>query len=61
MTRLDAHYPGYGFAQHVGYATRMHAEALERLGPTPVHRRSFRPDRFVEGAFNGLGASPKTL
>ncbi len=47
MTRLDLAHPGYGFAQHAGYATRMHAEALERLGPTPAHRRSFRPDRFL--------------
>ncbi|MBV8661922.1 MAG: ribonuclease HII [Hyphomicrobiales bacterium] len=47
MTRLDSDYPGYGFAQHAGYATRAHTEALDRLGPTPAHRRSFRPDRFV--------------
>ena len=42
MTRLDAAYPDYGFARHAGYATRGHAEALARLGPTPFHRRSFR-------------------
>ena len=46
MTRLDSVHPGYGFAQHAGYATRIHTEALDRLGPTPLHRRSFRPDRF---------------
>ena len=46
MTRLDSVHPGYGFAQHAGYATRVHTEALARLGPTPLHRRSFRPDRF---------------
>ena len=46
MTRLDAVHPGYGFARHAGYATRVHTEALTRLGPTPLHRRSFRPDRF---------------
>jgi ribonuclease HII len=44
MTRLDSAHPGYGFAQHSGYATRMHAEALARLGPTPAHRRSFKPN-----------------
>jgi len=43
MARLDAAYPGYGFASHVGYATRAHLEALARLGPTPFHRRSFKP------------------
>jgi ribonuclease HII len=42
MRRLDAVCPGYGFARHVGYATREHVEALARLGPTPFHRRSFK-------------------
>ena len=41
MQRLDLEYPGYGFAEHKGYATAEHREALRRLGPTPVHRRSF--------------------
>jgi ribonuclease HII len=43
MVRLDAQYPGYGFARHKGYGTRQHGEALSRLGPTPAHRRSFAP------------------
>lgn len=49
MCRLDGNYPGYGFAQHKGYGTRVHAEALERLGVTDQHRRSFKPvaDRLV--------------
>jgi ribonuclease HII len=38
----DRTYPGYGFAQHVGYGTRAHHEALLRHGPCPIHRRSFR-------------------
>jgi ribonuclease HII len=42
MTRLDKVHPGYGFADHAGYATRAHVEALARLGPTALHRRSFR-------------------
>lgn len=42
MIELDAQYPGYGFAEHKGYGTRAHYEAIERLGPSPVHRRSFR-------------------
>lgn len=41
MRTLDGRYPGYGFADHVGYATRAHREALLRLGPCPIHRRSF--------------------
>jgi ribonuclease HII len=47
MVELDARYPGYGFAQHKGYPVRAHVEALERLGPCPVHRRSFAPVRRV--------------
>jgi ribonuclease HII len=43
MRRLDAALPGYGFAQHKGYATREHLAALARLGPSPQHRRSFAP------------------
>jgi ribonuclease HII len=34
-------YPGYGIGSHKGYATREHREAIIRLGPTPLHRRSF--------------------
>jgi ribonuclease HII len=43
MERLDARYPGYGFARHKGYPTAEHRAALDRLGPCPVHRRSFGP------------------
>lgn len=43
MLAYDAEYPGYGFARHKGYGTREHLEALERLGPCPIHRRSFAP------------------
>jgi len=41
MRRLDGEYPGYGFARHMGYATREHIRALRRLGASPIHRRSF--------------------
>jgi len=41
MVELDVQYPGYGFAQHKGYGTRAHYEALERLGPCYVHRLGF--------------------
>lgn len=39
----DTEYPGYGFAQHKGYGTKVHMEALRHLGPCPIHRMSFRP------------------
>ena len=45
MQALDRQYPGYGIAGHKGYPTAVHLEALQRLGPTPVHRRSFGPVR----------------
>ncbi|GIU74121.1 MAG: ribonuclease HII [Bryobacteraceae bacterium] len=43
MDELDGRYPGYGIARHKGYATAEHCQALRRLGPTPLHRRSFSP------------------
>jgi ribonuclease HII len=43
MRAFDATYPAYGFARHVGYATREHLRALAEHGPTPLHRRSFAP------------------
>ncbi len=43
LTRLDADYPGYGFAAHKGYGTAAHREALRRLGPSPIHRLTFAP------------------
>jgi ribonuclease HII len=45
MSALDASYPGYGFARHFGYPTLAHVAALRRLGPCPIHRRSFAPVR----------------
>ena len=43
MVQLDEEFPGYGFAKHKGYGTAEHLEALKKLGPTPIHRKSFRP------------------
>jgi len=43
MVEMDLLYPGYGLAQHKGYPTRQHMEALKRLGVTEIHRQSFRP------------------
>ena len=45
MSRLDRRYPGYGLARHKGYGTAIHREALLRLGPASVHRRTFSPVR----------------
>lgn len=43
MTALDARFPQYGFARHMGYGTAAHLDALARFGPCPAHRRSFLP------------------
>ena len=43
MIALDKVWPGYGFAKHKGYPTKVHIEALQKLGVTPIHRRSYKP------------------
>ena len=43
MQRLDRVFPGYGFAQHKGYGTPEHLEAIRRMGPCALHRYSFTP------------------
>ena len=43
MVELDQAYPGYGLAQHKGYGTEEHLACLRKLGPSPIHRQSFRP------------------
>ncbi len=43
LVELDAEYPGYGLARHKGYGTEEHLLALGRLGPTPLHRKSYMP------------------
>lgn len=57
MARMDDVYPGYGFARHKGYATRLHLEALKERGATAFHRRSFLPVRNV--LRGTLGRYPK--
>ena len=47
MVDLDRVHPGYGFAGHKGYPTPDHLDALRRLGPCPIHRRSFAPVRAL--------------
>lgn len=55
MERMDTCYPGYGFARHKGYATRLHLEALREKGATALHRRSFLP---VRNALRPAGTAP---
>ena len=43
MEALDSLYPGYGLAKHKGYPTKQHLETLAKLGPSPIHRKSFAP------------------
>jgi ribonuclease HII len=50
MLDYDCQFPGYGFADHKGYGTPQHFAAIRRLGPCPIHRRSFAPFRPVETA-----------
>ena len=47
MRELDRTYPGYGLAQHKGYGTKGHLACLRRLGPSPIHRQSFKPVKDV--------------
>ena len=71
MTGYDRQYPGYGFASHFGYSTKMHREAIGRLGPSPIHRVtfqgvvSFQPSLFSDEAVLSLpgadGAGPQGI
>jgi ribonuclease HII len=47
MVEADVEWPGYGFAGHKGYHAPIHVEALKRLGPCPIHRKSFSPIRAL--------------
>ena len=48
MQKLDNLYPGYGLAKHKGYGTKAHLSALQSLGASACHRRSFKPVRLVK-------------
>ena len=48
MREYEQQFPGYGFAEHKGYATPQHLAAIRQLGPCPIHRRSFAPFLPVE-------------
>ncbi len=43
MEQMEVAHPGYGFASHKGYASAIHLQAVARLGPSPIHRKSFSP------------------
>jgi ribonuclease HII len=51
MMEMDALHPGYDFAQHKGYGTPQHLEALKKNGPSPIHRRTFLPVQQAEFGF----------
>ncbi|HAL67844.1 ribonuclease HII [Pseudomonas fulva] len=57
MSAFELIYPGYGMGAHKGYPTPVHLEALARLGPTPIHRRSFAPVRAAWGEREAVTAS----
>ena len=59
MTELDGRYPGYGFARHKGYTTRQHLAALQRLGVSPIHRRSFAPVRAILATLEPVSINPE--
>jgi ribonuclease HII len=61
MVELDTRYPGYGFAQHKGYGTAFHMQALLELGCTPAHRMSFRPVREAAEIYAGRGPAQQEL
>jgi ribonuclease HII len=48
MRRADAAHPGWEFAQHVGYSTPEHREAIERIGVSPLHRMSFQSTAYTQ-------------
>ena len=48
MGKLAKTYPGYGWEKNVGYPTQLHRDGIRKLGPSPIHRKSFRllPDQL---------------
>jgi ribonuclease HII len=61
LNEWDVIYSGYGLAQHKGYGTPEHLEALRRLGPTPLHRNSFAPVRESRCWSTGATQTPLPL
>jgi ribonuclease HII len=61
MRRADSAHPGWEFAQHVGYSTPEHRDAIERLGVSPLHRLSFQSAAYQQLAFDGSEAALEML
>jgi len=57
MANYDEIFPGYGFAKHKGYPTKLHMESLQVLGVTTIHRRSFAPVKKIIDKLNSLSSS----
>jgi ribonuclease HII len=47
MKQYEEEYPGYGFTRNMGYGTKEHLQGLEKIGPSPIHRKSFAPVKNV--------------
>jgi ribonuclease HII len=54
MVDMDRRFPGYGFAQHKGYCTATHQDAVRRLGTCPIHRSSFDFIREIQGEYHSV-------
>ena len=61
MREYAEQYPEYGFERHAGYGTKEHVAALEKFGPTPIHRKTFEPVKSLLCAKEGRATSdPRT-
>ncbi len=61
MREYAEQYPEYGFERHAGYGTKEHVAALEKFGPTPIHRKTFEPVKSLLRAKEGQATSdPRT-
>ena len=61
MREYAEQYPEYGFERHAGYGTKEHVAALEKFGPTPIHRKTFEPVKSLLRAKEGRATSePRT-
>lgn len=59
MAQAESEYPGYAFSEHVGYGTAKHRAALAKLGPCPIHRKSYRPiAELLKGTVNDETLTP---
>lgn len=59
MRDMAREYPEYGFAEHKGYGTKAHTQALMEYGPSPIHRRTFRPVRDIVRIRSWIAENPR--